>query len=137
MGGLLAFVFLDPSQLCSGQGGTQGWGRWVGVAVVTPSGVWQVRWERVGLGNGCGDEDLAIVWSWWSGGLVYISGALKNVVGPWAVSSLLEPSGDRPIVFEGVVEACPDLHLYQSVVDPLLGVVPLSPVSAQLPVSFF
>jgi len=64
--------------------------------------------------------------------------ALKDVVGPWTIPSLLEPlepPGNRPVVLEGVVEARPDSRLYQPVVDPLFSVVPLSPVSAQLPVS--
>ena len=69
--------------------------------------------------------------------MVYIAGSLEDIVGSRAVPSLLEPSGDNPVVFEGVIEACPDLRFYQPVVDLLLSVVPLSPVLAQLPVPFF
>ncbi len=69
--------------------------------------------------------------------LVHVAGALEDVVGARPVPSLLEPVGDGPVVFEGVVEAHPDSRLYQPVVDPLLGVVPLGPVPAQLLVSFF
>jgi len=43
-GGLLALVLLDSPRLCSGRGGAQGRGRWVGVVVMTPSGVGRVRW---------------------------------------------------------------------------------------------
>ena len=55
---------------------------------------------------------MVVVRSWWSGGLVYVAGALEDVVGSWAVSSLLEPSGDGPVVLEGVVEARPYSHLH-------------------------
>ncbi len=44
----------------------------------------------------------------------------------------MEPVGDGPVIFEGVVKARPHPRFYQPVVDPLLGVVPLGPVSAQL-----
>ena len=50
---------------------------------------------------------------------------------------MLEPAGDGPVVLEGVVEACPHSRFHQPVVDPLLGMIPLSPISAQLSVSFF
>ena len=79
---------------------------------------------------------MVVVWSGWSARLVHISGALEDVVGPWSVSPLLEPTGDSPVVLEGVVEACPDPRLHQPVVDPFLGVIPLGPVPAQLSVSF-
>ena len=48
---------------------------------------------------------------------------------------MLEPVGDGPVVFEGVVEACPYPRFYQSVMNPFFGVVPLGPVSAQLSVA--
>ncbi len=69
--------------------------------------------------------------------MVYVAGALEGVVGARPISSLLEPSGDGLVVLEGIVEVCPDSCLYQPVVDSLLGVVPLGPISAQLSVSFF
>ncbi len=89
------------------------------------------------MGDGCGDEGLIVVRSGWSGGLVHVAGALEDVVGSQAVSSLLEPSGNRPVVFEGVVEARPYLRFHQPVVDSFLGMIPLGPVPAQLAVSFF
>ena len=64
------------------------------------------------MGDGGWHEGLLIVWSWWSGGLVYIVGALKDVVGARPISPLLEPPGDGPVVFEGVVEVHPDSHLH-------------------------
>src|SRR6266403_423882 len=103
--------------------------------MVAPGGVQWVRWEWVGPCDGCGDKGLVVVRSWWSGGLVYVAGAFEDVVRARAISPLLEPPGNHPVVLEGVVEARPDSHLYQPIVDPLLGVIPLSPVSAQLPVS--
>ena len=78
---------------------------------------------------------MVVVWSVGSTCLVYVAGALENVVGPWPVSSLLEPAGNGPIVFEGVVEMRPHPRFYQPIVDPFFGVVPLGPVSAQLSVS--
>ena len=69
--------------------------------------------------------------------MVYVAGAFEDIVGAWSISPLLKPSGDSLVVFEGVVEVRPDPRLYQPVVDPLLGVVPLGPISAQLLVSFF
>src|SRR6266403_3429655 len=96
-----------------------------------------VRWQGVGAGDGRGDEGLVVVWSVGSARLVHVVGALEDVIGPWSVSSLLEPAGDGPVVFEGVVEACPYPRFYQSVMNPFFGVVPLGPVSAQLSVSFF
>ncbi len=104
---------------------------------MTPGGVWRVRWQWVGPGNGRGDEGLVVVRSWWLRGLIHVAGALEDVVQPQAVSSLLRPPGDCPVVLEGVVEARPDSRLYQPIVDPLLSVVPLSPISAQLPVPLF
>ncbi len=71
------------------------------------------------------------------GRLCDILGALIGVVGAWAVSALLEPVGDCFVVFEGVIEAGPDLCLHQPIVDPLLCMVPLGPVPAQLLVSLF
>ncbi len=62
-------------------------------------------------------------------------GALVDVVGPWAISPLLEPLRDRLVVFEGIVKVRPYPCFYQPVMDPLFSVVPLSPVSAQLSVS--
>src|SRR6266446_1977674 len=94
-----------------------------------------VRWQGVGAGNGCGDEGLVVVWSVGSARLVYVAGALEDVVGTWSVPPLLEPAGDGPVVFEGVVEARPHPRFYQPVVDPFLGVVPPGPVSAQLSIS--
>src|SRR6266403_1665238 len=94
-----------------------------------------VRWQGVGAGDGRGDEGLVVVWSVGSARLVYVAGALEDVVGPWPVSPLLEPAGDGPVVLEGVVEARPHPRFYQPVVDPLLGVVPLGPIPAQLSVS--
>ncbi len=105
--------------------------------VMAPGGVWWVRWEQVGPRDGHGDEGLPIIRLWWSGGLIYVAGALEDVVRPRAIPSLLEPLGNRPVILEGVVEVCPDLCLHQPVVDSLFGVVLLSPVSAQLPVLFF
>ncbi len=104
--------------------------------MVTPGGVWWVWWEQVGPCDGCGDEGLTVVWSWWSGGLIYVAGAFKDIVRSRAVPPLLEPLGDRLVVFEGIVETHPDSCLHQPVVDSLLGVVPLSPISAQLLVLF-
>src|SRR6266478_8723783 len=104
--------------------------------MVVLDGSRRVRWQGVGAGDGCGDEGLVVVRSGWSACLVYVAGAFKDVVGSRPVSSLLEPAGDGPVVFEGVVEARPHPCLYQPVVDLLLGVVPLGPVSAQLSVSF-
>ena len=96
--------------------------------------VWR---QGVGAGDGCGDTGLVVVWSMGSTCLVHVAGALEDVVGAWSVSPLLEPVGDSPVIFEGVVKARPHPRFYQPVVDPLLGVVPLSPISAQLAVSFF
>src|SRR6266478_169703 len=96
----------------------------------------RVRWQGVGTGDGCGDEGLVVVRSVRSACLVYIAGAFEDVVGSRPVSSLLEPAGNGSVVFEGVVEARPHPGLYQPVVDPFLGVVPLGPVPAQLSVSF-
>ncbi len=89
------------------------------------------------MGDGHGDEGLVVVWSGWSACLIYVAGALEDVVGSRSVSSLLEPAGDGPVVFEGVVEARPYPRRYQPVVDSLLGVVSPSPVPAQLSVLFF
>src|SRR6266404_5552592 len=94
-----------------------------------------VRWQGVGAGDGRGDEGLVIVWSVGSARLVHIAGALEDVVGSWPISPLLEPAGDGLVVFEGIVEARPHPRFYQPVVDPLLGVVPLGPIPAQLSVS--
>src|SRR6266403_194820 len=94
-----------------------------------------VRWQGVGAGDGRGDEGLVVVWSVGSARLVHVAGAFEDVVGPWSVSSLLEPAGDGPVVFEGIVEARPHPRFYQPVVDPLLGVVPLGPIPAQFSVS--
>jgi len=96
--------------------------------------VWR---QGVGVGDGRGDEGLVVIRSGWLAHLVYIAGALEDVVGPWSVPPLLEPTGNGPVVFEGVVEAHPHSRFHQPVVDPLLGVVPLGPVPAQLTVSFF
>ncbi len=63
------------------------------------------------MGDGSWDEGLVVIWSWWSGGLVYVAGALEDVVGSQAISSLLEPSGDSSVVFEGIVEVHPHPHL--------------------------
>ncbi len=104
--------------------------------VALDGGRW-VRRQGIGTGDGRGDEGLVIVRSGWSSRLVYIMGALKDVVGARPISPLLEPVGDGPVVFEGVVEACPYPRFYQSVMNPFFGVVPLGPVSAQLSVSFF
>ncbi len=68
--------------------------------------------QGVGAGDGRGDEGLVVVRSGWSGHLVYIAGALEDVVGSRAVSPLLEPVGDGSVVFEGVVEARPHLRFY-------------------------
>ncbi len=62
-------------------------------------------------------------------------GATVCVVGPWAILALLEPAGDCSVIFEGVVKLHPYSCLDQPVLDPLLCVVPLSPVLAQLPVA--
>src|SRR6266403_1837128 len=102
--------------------------------VALDGGRW-VRWQGVGAGDGCGDEGLVVVRSGWSACLVHVAGALEDVVGPRAVSPLLEPTGDGSVVFEGVVEARPHPRFYQPIVDPFFGVVPLGPVSAQLSVS--
>src|SRR6266478_10067303 len=96
-----------------------------------------VRWQGVGASDGRGDEGLVVVWSVGSARLVYVAGALEDVVGPWPVSPLLEPAGDGPVVLEGVVEARPDSRLHQPIVNPFFGVIPLGPVPAQLLVSFF
>src|SRR6266478_1542285 len=104
--------------------------------VALDGGRW-VRWQRVGAGDGCGDEGLVVVRSGWSARLVHVAGALEDVVGSRSVSPLLEPAGDSSVVFEGVIEARPYLCLYQPIVDLFLGMVPLGPISAQLPVSFF
>ncbi|SRR6266403_47858 len=99
--------------------------------VALDRGRW-VRRQGVGAGDGGGDEGLVVVWSGWSACLVYIAGALEDVVGTRPVSPLLEPVGDGPVVFEGVVEACPHSRFYQPIVDSLFGVVPLGPVPTQL-----
>jgi len=104
---------------------------------VTPFGWWGCWWEWVHPSDGGGDEGLVVVGLWWSGGLSGVARTLERVVGSWAVSSLLEPPGDGPVVFEGVIQMHPHLCLYQSVMDPFLGMVPLGPILAQLPVSFF
>src|SRR6266403_1152966 len=96
--------------------------------------VWR---QGVGAGDGCGDEGLVVVWSGWSGCLIYVMGPFEDVVGSRPVSSLLEPPGNRPVVFEGVVKMCPHPRFYQPVMDPFLGVIPLGPISAQLAISFF
>ena len=80
---------------------------------------------------------MIVVQSGWSARLVHVVGPLENIVGAWSVSPLLEPSGNGPVIFEGVVEARPDPRFHQPVMDSLFGVVPLGPVPAQLPVSFF
>jgi len=56
------------------------------------------------------------------------------IIGSWAILALLEPLGNSSVIFEGAVEVSSYLCLDQPVVDPLLCVVPLSPVLAQLPV---
>ncbi len=104
--------------------------------VALDGGRW-VRRQGVGTGDGRGDEGLVIVRSGWSSRLVYVAGALEDVVGARSISPLLEPVGDGPVVFEGVVEARPDSRFHQPVVDPFFGMVPLGPVPAQLSVSFF
>ncbi len=80
--------------------------------VVASDGVRWWWWQWVGSGDGHRDEGLVVVRSWWSGHLVYVVGALEDVVGPQAISSLLEPPGDGPVVLEGVVEARPDPRFY-------------------------
>src|SRR6266446_5686158 len=104
--------------------------------MVTLDGCGWVRWQGMGACDGGGDERLVVVWSGWSARLVYVAGALEDVVGARSVSPLLEPVGDGPVVFEGVIEVRPHSRLHQPVVDPFFGVVPLGPVSAQLSVSF-
>src|SRR6266403_2057151 len=104
--------------------------------VALDRGRW-VRWQGVGTGDGRGDEGLVVVRSGWSSCLVHVTGALEDVVRTRPISPLLEPVGDGPVVFEGVVEARPYPCFHQPVVDSFFGVVPLGPVSAQLPVSFF
>ncbi len=86
--------------------------------------------------DGGGDERLVVVRLGWSARLVHIAGAFKDVVGARPVPPLLEPVGDGPVVFEGVVEAHPDSRFYQPIVDSLFGVVPLGPVPTELSVSF-
>jgi len=105
--------------------------------VVAFNGGRRVWWQGVGAGDGRGDQGLVVVWSGWPARLVHVAGALENVVGARSISPLLEPTGNGPVIFEGVVEARPYSRLHQPVVDPLLGVVPPSPVSAQLPVLLF
>src|SRR6266404_1235633 len=98
------------------------------------------RWawgQGVGTGDGGGDAGLVVVWSSRSARLVHVARPLEDVVGARSVSSLLEPVGDGPVIFEGVVEARPDSRFYQPIVDPFFGVVPLGPVPTQLPISFF
>ncbi len=104
---------------------------------MAPGRVWRVWWQGVGAGDGCRDKGLAVVRSGQSGGLVYVAGTFEDIVGPWPVPPLLEPAGDRPVILEGAVEAHPYSHFYQPVVNSFLSMVPLSPVSAQLAVSFF
>ncbi len=87
------------------------------------------------MGDGGGDKGLIVVRSWRLGGLIHVAGALEDVVGARSISPLLEPPGNCPVVFEGIVEVHPDLRLYQPVMDLLLGMVPLGPVPAQLLVS--
>src|SRR6266478_6440274 len=99
--------------------------------MVALGGSGRVRWEGVGAGEGCRDEGLVVVRSGWSARLVYVAGALEDVVGSRPVSSLLEPVRDRLVVFEGVIEVRPHSHFYQPIVDSFFGVVPPSPVSAQ------
>ncbi len=101
---------------------------------MAPCGVQWVWRQWVGLGDGRGDQGLVVIWSWWSGGLAYIAGSFVDVVGPQSVSPLLEPLRNRPVVFEGIVKTRPHPHFYQSVMDLLFSVVPLSPVPAQLSV---
>ena len=131
-----AFVFSDPPCSGSGRGGSWWWWRWVGVPVVALSGAWWVWRQGVSMRDGGGDKRLVVVRSSQSACLVHVAGAFEDIVGAQPVSSLLEPAGNGPVVFEGVVEACPDPHFYQPVVDSLLGVVPLSPVMAQFLVLF-
>ena len=50
---------------------------------------------------------------------------------------MLEPPRNRPIVLEGIIEARPNSHFHQPVVDPFFGMIPPGPVLAQLAVSFF
>src|SRR6266478_5523273 len=95
--------------------------------------VWR---QGVGTGDGRGDEGLVVIGSGWSAGLVHIAGAFEDVVGARPISPLLEPSGDGPVVLEGIIEARPHSRFYQPVMDPFFGVVPLGPVLAQLSVSF-
>src|SRR6266404_1291356 len=104
--------------------------------MVTLDGRRWVRWKGVGARDGSGDERLVVVRSGWSARLVHVAGALEDVVGARPVPSLLEPAGNGPVVFEGVVEMRPDSRLYQPVVDPFFGVVPPGPIPTQLPVSF-
>ena len=86
--------------------------------MVALDGGWWVQGQGVGAGDGCGDEGLIVIQSGWSACLVYVVGALEDVVGARPISRLLEPAGDGPVVFEGVVEARPDSRLHQPVVDP-------------------
>src|SRR6266436_360134 len=98
--------------------------------MVTLDGCGRVRWQGVGACDGGGDERLIVVRSGWSARLVHVAGAFKDVVGAWPVSYLLEPAGDGPVVLEGIVEVRPYSRFHQPVVEPFLGVVPLSPVPA-------
>src|SRR6266403_439426 len=99
-GGSFSFVFLDPPRLCSGRGGVWWWWRQVGVPMVALDGGRRVRWQGVGAGDGRGDEGLVVIWLGQSARLVYVAGALVDVVGPRSVSPLLEPTGDSSVVFE-------------------------------------
>ncbi len=98
--------------------------------MVALSGGRRARQQWVGAGDGRGDEGLIVVRSGWSACLVYVVGALEDVVGSRSVSPLLEPAGDGPVVLEGIVEARPHSCFYQPIVDSLLGMVPLGPVPA-------
>src|SRR6266478_160045 len=100
-----ALVLSDPS--CSGSGRSGSWWRrwWVGVSMVAFGVDGQVCRQGVGVCDGGGDERLIVVRSGWSGCLVYVAGALEDVVGARPVSPLLEPAGNSPVIFEGVVEA--------------------------------
>ncbi len=62
---------------------------------------------------------------------------LVGVVGSQAVSTLLEPAGNRPVVPEGIIQVGSHPCFDQSVMDPLHCVVPLSPVLAQFSILLF
>jgi len=102
---LLAFVLLDVPGLGSGRGSP--WWLWWRVSAVVVASFrgwwWWCWWEWLCSCDGGWDKGQFVVRAWWSRCLGDVVGAFKDVVGPWAISSLLEPSRDGSVVFEGII----------------------------------